>query len=83
MGASLILILMLSGCQAEQGSMSKAAADMSRRSASRVKAVQARADSLQAELLQVCEELHHTVPLKVSMLVVAYTQPVFSSLSHA
>ncbi len=81
MGASLIL--MLSGCQAEQGSMSKAAADMSRRSASRVKAVQEHADSLQAELLQAREELHHTIPLKVSVLVYAYTQPVYSSLSHA
>ncbi len=80
---SASLILMLSGCQAEQGSMSKAAVDMSRRSASRVKAVQARADSLQAELLQTREELHHTVPLKVSVLVYAYTHAVFSSLSHA
>ncbi len=77
------LILTLSGCQAEKGSMSKAAADMSRRSASCVKAVQARADSLQAELLQTCEELHHTVPLKVSALVDAYTQPVCGTLSHA
>ncbi|DBB03226.1 TPA: hypothetical protein ACH3X1_013287 [Trebouxia sp. C0004] len=51
--------------QAEKGSMSTAAADLSRRSASRVKAVQARADSLQTELLQLREELHHTVPLKV------------------
>jgi hypothetical protein len=74
---------MLSGCQAEKSSMSKAAADMSRRSASRVKAVQARADSLQAELLQIREELHNTIPLKVSELVYAYTKPVFSSLSHA
>ena len=62
---------MLSGCQAEKSSMSKAAADMSRRSASRVKAVQARADSLQAELLQIREELHNTIPLKVSELVYA------------
>ena len=74
---------MLSGRQAEKGSMSKAAADMSRRSASRVTAVQARADSLQAELLQVCEELHRTVPRKVSVLVYAYTQPVCGTLSHA
>ncbi len=74
---------MLSGCQAEQGSMSKAAADMSRRSASCVKAVQERADSLQAELLQALEELHHTVPLKVSVLVYAYTQPLSSSLRYA
>ncbi|KAA6420754.1 MAG: hypothetical protein FRX49_09331 [Trebouxia sp. A1-2] len=51
--------------QAEKGSMSKAAADMSRRLASRVKAVQEHADILQAELLQVCEGLHHTIPLKV------------------
>ncbi len=82
MGARLILILWLSGCQVEQGNMCKAAVDMSRRSASRVKAVQAQADSLQAELLQAREELHHTVPLKVSVLVYAYTQPVFSSLGH-
>lgn len=77
------LMLMLHGCQAEKGSMSKAAADMSRRLASRVKAVQEHADILQAELLQVCEGLHHTIPLKVSVLVYAYMEPGCSSFSHA